>query len=185
VRISFQTNVDLNSQNSYVDFRLYRAQLDLDRDCHVKFLWISDKVNQLVFNRDEQELVSSRSFLAKLVYSFQIFAIFIRVFVVNQNVHVICVFQKLRIDLEFIAHLQQVSIVKQIKNEKQRRFLWSFYSHWERSDHFAIHRQSRHAILKKTDHSVDYSLRYSSFSQIVNQSLMWDRIECFDHIETQ
>jgi hypothetical protein len=106
------------------------------------------------------------------VYSFQISAIFIRAFVVNQNVHIVYVFQKLRIDFEFIAHFQQIDIVKQIKNEKQRKSLKKFCSHRKRSDHFAIHRQNSRAILKKIDHSIDYSLRYSSFSQIVNQSLM-------------
>jgi hypothetical protein len=129
-------------------------------------------MNQLILNRDEQEFVSSRSSFAELVYSFQISEVFIRAFVVSQNVHIVCVFQKSRIDFEFIAHFQQIDIVKQIKNEKQRRFLKSFCSHRERSDHFAIHRQNRRAILKKIDHSIDYSLRYSSFSQIMNQSLM-------------
>jgi hypothetical protein len=129
-------------------------------------------VNQLVLNQDEQELVSSRSFFAKLVYSFQTFAIFIRDFVVNQNVHIVCVLQRFRIDFEFIAHFQQIDIVKQIENKEQRKSLKNFCSHRERSDHFAIHRQNRRAILKKTDHSIDYSLRYSSFSQIMNQSLM-------------
>ncbi len=168
VRISFQTNVDLNFQNSYVDFRLYRARFNLDRDCHVKLLWIFNEVNQLVLNRNKQRFVSSRSSFAELVYSFQTSAVFIRAFVVNQNVHIVCVFQKFRIDFEFIAHLQQIDIVKQIKNEEQRKFLKSFCSHRERSDHSAIHRQSRRAILKKIDHSIDYSLRYSSFSQIMN-----------------
>ncbi len=118
VWISFQTNVDLNFQNSYVDFRLYRARFDLDRDCHVKLLWIFDKMNQLVLNWDEQKLVSRRSFFAELVYLFQISAVFIRAFVVDQNVHIVCVFQKSRINFEFIAHFQQIDIVKQIKNEK-------------------------------------------------------------------
>ncbi len=129
-------------------------------------------MNQLVFNRDEQEFVSSRSSLAELVYSFQTFAVFIRAFVVDQNVHIVCVFQKSRINFEFIAHLQQVDVVKQIKNEEQRRFLRNSCSHRERSDHSAIHRQNRRAILKKIDHSVDYSFRYSSFSSIMNESLM-------------
>jgi hypothetical protein len=106
------------------------------------------------------------------VYFFQTFAVFIRAFVVDQNVHIVCVTQKFRIDFESIAHLQQIDIVKQIKNERQREFLKNFYSHRERSDHSAIHRQNRRAILKKIDHSVDYSLRYFSFSQIMNQSLM-------------
>jgi hypothetical protein len=115
VRISFQTNVDLNFQNSYVDFRLYRARFDLDRDC--------------------EKLMSNRSFFAKFVYSFQIWTIFIRAFIVNQNVHIICVFQRLCINFEFIAHFQQIDILKQIKNEKQRRFLKSFCLHWKRSNH--------------------------------------------------
>ncbi len=127
-------------------------------------------------NKDSCRVVH---FSQSFVYWFQISAVFIRVFVVDQNVHIVCVFQKSRIDLEFIAHLQQIDIVEQIKNERQRRFLKSFCSHRERRDHSAIHRQNRRAILKKTDHTVDYSFRYSSFSQIVNQSLMWDRIECF------
>ncbi len=143
VRISFQTNVDLNLQNSYVDFRLYRARFDLDRDCHVKLLWIFDEENQLVLNRNEQELVSNRSSFAELVYSFQTSAVFIRAFVVNQDVHIVCVSQRFRIDFESIVHLQQIDIVKQIKNEKQREFLKSFCSHRERSDHSAIHRQNR------------------------------------------
>ncbi len=168
VRISFQTNVDLNSQNSYVDFRLYRARFDLDRDCHIKLLWILDEINQLVLTRNEQKFVSNRSSFAKLVYSFQISAIFIHAFVVDQNVHIVCVFQKFRIDFEFIAHLQQIDIVKQIENEKQRKFLKNFCSHRERNDHFAIHRQDRRAILKTIDHSIDYLFRYFSFSQIVN-----------------
>jgi hypothetical protein len=163
VRILFQTNVDLNFEKFYVDFRLYRVRFNLDRDYHVKLLWIFDEVNQLVFNRDEQEFVSNRSIFAKLVYSFQSFAIFIRVFVVNQNVHIVCVFQKFRINFEFIAHLQQIDIVEQIENEKQRKSLKSFCSHRERSDHFAIHRQNRRALLKKTDHLDDYSFRYSFF----------------------
>jgi hypothetical protein len=73
--------------------------------------------------------MSSRLFFAKFMYSLQISAVFIRVFVVNQNVHIVCVFQKFRIDFEFIAHLRQIDIVKQIKNEKQRKFLKSFCSH--------------------------------------------------------
>jgi hypothetical protein len=126
MRISFQTNVDLNLQNSYVDFRLYDARLDLDRDYHVELFWIFEKMNQFVFNRDEQEFVSNRSSFAELVYSFQIFAIFIRAFVVNQNVHIVCVSQRLRINFEFVAHFQQISIVKQIKNEKRRKSLKNF-----------------------------------------------------------
>ncbi len=107
--------------------------------------------------------MSSRLFFAKLVYSFQTSAIFIRVFVVNQNVHIVCVFQKFRIDFEFIAHLQQIDIVKQIKNEKQQKSLKNSYSYRKWSDHFAIHRQSRRAILKKIDHSIDYLFRYFFF----------------------
>jgi hypothetical protein len=129
-------------------------------------------VNQLVLSRDKQELVPSRASLAELVYSFQTSAVFIRAFVVDQNVHIVCVSQKSRIDFEFIAHLQQIDIVEQIKNEEQEKSLKNFCSHRERSDHSAIHRQNRRAILKKTDHSVDYSLRYFSFPQIMNQSLM-------------
>ncbi len=125
-------------------------------------------MNQLVFNRDEQEFVSNRSFLAKFMYSFQISAVFIRVFVVDQNVHIVCISQKFRIDFEFIAYFQQIDIVKQIKNEKQRKFLKNFCSYREQSNHFAIHRQNRRTTLKKTNHLIDYSLRYSSFSQIVN-----------------
>jgi hypothetical protein len=106
------------------------------------------------------------------VYSFQTSAVFIRAFVVDQNVHIVCVSQKFRIDFELIAHLQQIDIVEQIENEKQRESLKSFCSHRKRSDYSAIHRQNHRAILKKIDHSVDYLLRYSSFSQIMNQSLM-------------
>jgi hypothetical protein len=50
MQISFQTNVDLNFQNLYVDFRLYDVRFDFDRDYCVKLFWIFNKMNQFVFN---------------------------------------------------------------------------------------------------------------------------------------
>jgi hypothetical protein len=112
VRILFQTSVDLHAQDSYVRFRLYDIWFDFDRDRHVELLKILSEMNQLVLRRSKDKLVSSRSFLAQFVYSFEIFAIFVRAFFVNENVHIIDIFQRSCVDLESVAHFQQVSIVK-------------------------------------------------------------------------
>jgi hypothetical protein len=106
VRISFQTSVDLHAQDSYVRFRLYDVWFDSDRDRHVELLKISSEMNQLVLRRDKDELVSSRSFLAQFVYSFEISAIFVRAFFVGENIHIVDVSQRSRVDLESVAHFQ-------------------------------------------------------------------------------
>jgi hypothetical protein len=48
--------------------------------------------------------VSSRLFLAQSVYSFEISAIFVRVFFVDENVYIVDIFQRSRVNLESVAY---------------------------------------------------------------------------------
>jgi hypothetical protein len=54
----------------------------------------------------------NHSSLAQSVYSFEISAIFVRAFFVDENVHIVDVSQRSRVDFESVAHFQQVSIVE-------------------------------------------------------------------------
>lgn len=67
---------------------------------------------QLVFDRDKNELVLNRLFFAKVVHFFEIATVFICIFVIDQNVRIFDVSQKVYVDVEFITHLQQINIAK-------------------------------------------------------------------------
>jgi hypothetical protein len=66
--------------------------------------------------------MSNRSSFAKFVHSFEISTIFVDVLFVNQNINIIDVFEKFRVRFEFIAHFQQIDIIKKYIIEKNKTF---------------------------------------------------------------
>jgi hypothetical protein len=71
VSFSFELDVDLHSQNANLIKRLF-YDVAYSNDClHVKYSRISRQINELIFDRREDDFVTMRSRLAMSVHFFQ------------------------------------------------------------------------------------------------------------------
>jgi hypothetical protein len=71
VNSSFELDVDLHSQNANLIKRLLYNVAYLNDCLHVKFLRVSRQMNELIFDRREDDFVTTRSRLAVSVHFFQ------------------------------------------------------------------------------------------------------------------
>jgi hypothetical protein len=93
-------------ENLNVNFKSNRVRVDFDRDRHVEFFRIFNKMNQFKFDQNKHKFMSNRSAFTKLVHFFEISTIFIDVFFVNQYIDVVNVFEKARVRVEFVVHFE-------------------------------------------------------------------------------
>jgi hypothetical protein len=86
---SFQSAINLYSQNVYVTRELFYYVADFDRRLNVKFCDIFDKMYQFIFNRRKRSFMSMSSQQTMLVHFFKQSAIIDCVNVVNENINVV------------------------------------------------------------------------------------------------
>ena len=98
VRFSFEFDVNLQSQYSYVSLRCNALSFDFYAGCHVEFFEISDQVNQLVFGRREHDAMSTCSVRTLFVKTFQRCAVLLDSLFVDQDVDVVDKIKVTRVD---------------------------------------------------------------------------------------
>jgi hypothetical protein len=89
MRSSFQLVVDLNFKHSYLTRRLFNDVAHFDRRLHVELCDISDKMYQFVFDRRENDFMTTTLQQTMFMHFFQQSTIVDCVDVVRENIDVI------------------------------------------------------------------------------------------------
>jgi hypothetical protein len=110
--VSFQSAINLYSQNAHRTRELLYYVADFDRRLHVKLNNILDKMYQLVFDRRKRCFMSMTSQQIMLVHFLKQFAILDCVDVVSENINVVDEVNDCDLAKRLLEKCQKICIIK-------------------------------------------------------------------------